>query len=201
MEASSHFRPMDKDAARKATNIEGSPVFLWVGRLDGNKDPITVVKAFARFATLNPNARLYLIFQAEELLVELKRVIIDVHANEVIHLVGKIEHDEIQDWYNSADFIISSSHYEGSGVAVCEGLSCGCIPIVTNIPSFRMMTSNGAVGVLFEAGNVESLVNAFKKTQEIDLTSEKRKILEQFVSTLSFEAISKKILNVINNLQ
>jgi glycosyltransferase involved in cell wall biosynthesis len=201
MEASSHFRPMEKKRAREITKVTGDPVFLWVGRLDENKDPLTVVKAFARFSSVKPNARLYLIFQSDELLDDIKRFLIDSHTSKIIHLVGKIGHDEIQNWYSSADFIISSSHYEGSGVSICEGLSCGCIPILTNIPSFRMMSRQGTIGILFEPGNIESLFTAFKKTQEIDLATERQKALEQFKSTLSFDAISKKIMNVIDNLQ
>src|SRR5689334_2848170 len=40
MEASSAFREMKREDARKITGVAGSPVFLWVGRLDANKDPL-----------------------------------------------------------------------------------------------------------------------------------------------------------------
>ena len=73
-----------------------------------------------------------MIYQTEELLVEIKNIIEKENKN-AIQLVGNIPHNEMLYWYNSADFIISGSHYEGSGTAVCEAMSCGCIPITTNI--------------------------------------------------------------------
>src|SRR5215211_724124 len=36
----------DRSVARRKTGMSGSPVFLWVGRLDPNKDPLTVLAGF-----------------------------------------------------------------------------------------------------------------------------------------------------------
>ena len=49
IQASSSFHPQDRDAARKKLQLGGSRMYLWVGRLEKNKDPLTVVKAFLRF--------------------------------------------------------------------------------------------------------------------------------------------------------
>src|ERR1700744_1335317 len=40
MEVSSNFHPVDKVLAKQKTGVTGSPVFLWVGRLNDNKDPL-----------------------------------------------------------------------------------------------------------------------------------------------------------------
>src|ERR1700676_865830 len=49
VEVSSGFYPIDKKTARERTHVSGSPVFLWVGSLNQNKDPLTVVNAFMKF--------------------------------------------------------------------------------------------------------------------------------------------------------
>ena len=72
MEVSSVFYPVDKIVARSKTQVAGDPVFLWAGRLNANKDPLTVVKAFLKFLRFQPTARLYMIYQTTELLPELK---------------------------------------------------------------------------------------------------------------------------------
>ena len=198
MEASSHFLPYEKEKARAVTKVSGERIFLWVGRLDVNKDPLTVARAFLKFVRLDPTVRLYMIFQSFELFEELKRIISNERMDDVIHLVGQVEHDALETWYNSADFIISSSHYEGSGIAVCEGLSCGCIPVLSDIPSFRMMTDNGTIGVLFEPGNEASLIQALKKTQAMDVAREREKVLQLFEAKLSFNAISTKIMTELS---
>jgi glycosyltransferase involved in cell wall biosynthesis len=148
MEASSRFRPIDRKVALTTTKISDDLAFLWVGRLNAGKNPLLAVNAFIRFRRNKPNAHLYMIYQTEELLQELKSLIEKNGANNYIHLVGKVEHSAIQYWFNSVNFIISTSRYEGSGIAVCEAMACGCVPIVSDIPSFRMMTDNGRAGEL-----------------------------------------------------
>ena len=192
MEVSSVFHLTDKTEARLKTGVNGSHVFLWVGRLNENKDPLTVVKGFLKFSDLYPDARLYMIYQTEELLDEIKNIIKKENKTS-IHLIGNIEHSEMLYWYNSADFIISGSHYEGSGTAVCEAMSCGCIPIVTNITSFKMLTNNGKCGILYEAGNDKELISALISIAQINIEEKRNRILEQFNKKLSFEAIANKI--------
>ncbi|WP_175404138.1 glycosyltransferase family 4 protein [Mucilaginibacter sp. PPCGB 2223] len=192
MEISSGFYPIDPSLARTKTGMTGDPSFLWVGRLDHNKDPLNVVKAFLRFTDSCPRARLYMIYHTEELLNDIK-TILNIHSNgNTVTLVGKKPHDELLYWYNSADFMVSGSHYEGSGTAVCEAMSCGCVPILTNIFSFRAMTGDGRTGLLYEAGNQQQLLAALAKTERLDMTAEREKVLAFFESHLSFEAIAGK---------
>jgi glycosyltransferase involved in cell wall biosynthesis len=195
MEASSYFEPLDRKVSRELSKVEGSRIYLWVGRLDENKDPITLARAFAMFAKKNPDVSLYMVFQTEELLNKL--IDLTKSPSAKIHLVGKVDHNDLGVWYNSADFIISTSHYEGSGIAVCEGLSCGCVPILTNIPSFRMMTDNGKVGILFEPHDEKSLLMALEKSMGIDISVEQKNVLELFKRKLSFDAIAKNIMSVV----
>jgi glycosyltransferase involved in cell wall biosynthesis len=198
IQASSIFRVTERSGARKLTNIKGEPVFLWVGRLDANKDPVTIVKTFLKFLNEQPQAKLYMIYQGEELLQQVKDLISsDEKGANAILLVGQVIHQQMQDWYSSADFIISGSYYEGSGVGVCEAMSCGCIPVVTSIASFRRMTGPGKCGLLFQPGNGEDLLKVLLQTKEMDIEAERKKVLDQFKEELSVEAIAKKINTII----
>ena len=152
MEVSSVFYPIDKAEARRQTGAAGEPIFLWVGRLNANKDPVVVIKAFLKYLQINSRARLYMIYATSELLAEIKILLADSSYQENIILVGKIPHEELLYWFNSADFMLSGSHYEGSGASVCEAMSCGCVPIVTHILSFRMITNNGDCGFCMRQG-------------------------------------------------
>jgi glycosyltransferase involved in cell wall biosynthesis len=198
IQSSSGFYPQDKDLSRSVLHINSSPVFLWVGRLDKNKDPLTVVKAFLRFIAFIPAAKLYMIYQTEELLSETRNLIqTNRRATEAIQLVGEIQHPQLQNWYNAADFIISGSHYEGSGIGVCEAMSCGCIPVLTDIVSFRKMTGPAKCGLLYEPGNDHALLQKLLEANELNIEVERKKVLLQFKNELSFEAIAKKIETVI----
>ena len=198
---SSIFFPMDKTVVKAKLAITGEPVFLWVGRLNQNKNPLTVVKAFIRFIEYRPGAKLYMIFQSTDLLHEIEALTgKEKRLREAVRLVGKIPHDQLGNWYNSADFIISGSYYEGGGVAVCEAMSCGCIPILTDIISFRRMTGPGKCGFLYKAGHEEDLLSVLLQSQKLDMDKERVRALEQFRKELSFEAIAGKIHDVITSL-
>lgn len=201
MEASSDFGLMDKQEARSLIRVQGEPVFLWVGRLDENKDPLTVIRAFLQLAMLQPSARLYMIFHTQELLPAVEQQLdLAPGGRERVILVGEQQHGNMAGWYNSADYIVSGSHYEGSGVAVCEAMSCGCIPVLTDILSFRKMTGDGSCGILYPAGDTESLLAALQQITSLDKDIEREKVLRQFRSSLSFEAIADDIYKVAASL-
>jgi glycosyltransferase involved in cell wall biosynthesis len=201
MEVSSAFYPVDRAEALRKVSVKATVNYLWVGRLDRNKDPLTAVNAFTRLLSHYKEATLYLIFQTEELLANVRRMLNDhPECSERIILVGKVAHDELLYWYNAMDFILSTSHYEGSGVAVCEAMSCGCIPILTEIPSFRMMTSQGHCGLLFKPGEVNDLFRCLQQSIEMDIQHERKKVLQQFHNNLSFAAIAKKIYQSVSRL-
>jgi glycosyltransferase involved in cell wall biosynthesis len=195
IQASSFFFPADKKAARATLNITGSPTFLWVGRLNANKDPVAVVKAFLSFLDDEPLACLYMIYQTEELLPAIKELIKGKEASVI--LAGSISHTELQQWYNSSDYIISGSHYEGSGIGICEAMSCGCIPIVTNIASFTAMLGYGECGITYMPGNTDDLLKAMRIIIQRNKEEEKQKVLMQFSKELSFDAIARKIKGII----
>ncbi len=194
MEVSSSFHPVDKILARSKTNVTGDFVFLWAGRLNENKDPITVVKVFLEFSKVHTAAKLYMIYQSTELLIEVMKLVAkENHSTKSITMVGAVPHEEMLFWFNSADFLISGSHYEGSGTVVAEAMSCGCVPIVTDIPSFRTITANGDCGFLYEVGNENALFNTLEMVIKTNVQEKRDKAMEHFEKELSFDAIARKI--------
>jgi glycosyltransferase involved in cell wall biosynthesis len=192
---SSVFSISDVQQARQITGVDGSPVYLWVGRLNNNKDPMLVVEAFARYSSINPSAKLYMIYQEETLLAPLK-AFVDANGAGQVKLVGKVRHIDLAHWYNSADFVICSSHYEAGNLAVIEGMSCGCIPIVTSLSSFSEHTNNGTLGLQFEPGDVQGLLDCLNRSNKMDLAEKKKEIYAYYRQRLSPTAIVSKIYTV-----
>jgi len=172
--------------------MRGAPVFLWVGRLDSNKDPLTVLDGFEILLEKNTNATLYMIYSENRLsdAVE-KKIAGSAILKNSVHLLGKIPHNEIEMYYNSADYFVLGSHYEGSGYALSEALRCGCVPIVTNIPSFRMMTNGGQLGALWEYGNNHSFAEAADVALNKPLSEQANSCITFFTESLSYDAIAK----------
>ncbi len=178
MEVSSIFHVINKAEAKLKTNTEGNRVFLWVGRLNANKDPVNVIKAFLKFSQAYPYVRLYMIYHTDELLNYIKKLLNTPDCP--VKLIGQVPHSDLLYWFNSADYFLSGSHYEGSGTAVCEAMSCGCVPVVTDILSFRMITNNGECGILYEPGNEKALLSALMQTQSLDIGEKKKQVVDPF---------------------
>jgi glycosyltransferase involved in cell wall biosynthesis len=197
MEGSTFFGPQDSVESKKFTSVIGSPVFLWVGRLNANKDPLSVLIGFDKLLAYIPNAKLYMIYHTQELLPKIHKCIEDRFKlkNSVI-LLGEITHSEMEYYYNSVDYFVLGSHYEGSGFALVEALACGVVPIVTDIPSFRMMTDEGRIGGLWSVGDVNDFVQTAFSTLEKPLRDESFAAREFFDEKLSFSAIGIQAVSI-----
>jgi glycosyltransferase involved in cell wall biosynthesis len=198
-ESSSRFTPGSRDAARLATGITGAPAVLWVGHLNDNKDPLTVLDGFARMAAKVPEARLYLAYGNAPLMDAVRRRIDgDGRLADRVHLLGNVPHAEVETLMRAADVYVSGSHAESCGFALLEAMACGIAPVVTDIPSFRELTGNGAVGRLYPAGDVtacaEALLGAARNRPPREL------VREHFQARLSFPALGRRWASVYAQL-
>lgn len=197
---SSRFHPVTMSEARTRTGITGHPVFLWVGRLNENKDPLLMLDGFLSLAEEQPSAKLYMIYQEEELLNEVKAVLETHPRKAAVVLVGKVPNENLQDWYCSTDFYIAASHYEGSGTALGEALSCGCIPVVSDIFSFRFITGNGYCGLLFKPGDKHDLREKLQQAMALNKAEYRQRCVDRFASELSFPAIALRFQTMAASL-
>lgn len=197
MGTSSIFSPEERPEARRRLGIKARHVYLWIGDLDHNKDPLLVAHTFQKFAATHEDVALYMVYQRNELEGAVRKAIGKTTA---INLVGPVVHADLQSWFNAADFIVSTSHYEGSGIAVCEAISCGCVPILSDIPSFQMMTGRGAIGVHFPVGDEQALLDRLEITNRWNLTEKRQQVIDRFKTELSFEANARKIMNIIEQI-
>ena len=193
IEGSTNFKLKERIDARFRTNISGNPVFLWVGRLNENKDPITVLKGFLKLLMDFPNAKLYMIYSENKLEEEVKSLLEkNTSLKNAVTLIGFVEHNRLENYFKSADYFVLGSHYEGSGFSLLEAMSCGVIPIVTNIPAFRMMTNQGKIGTLWKCGDANSFYEKVKILINQSVENESVKTTKFFNENLSYSAIGKK---------
>jgi glycosyltransferase involved in cell wall biosynthesis len=138
-----------------------------------------------------------MIYHTDELLAEITRLLPGRTKDCPVILIGKKPHLELLFWFNSADYYLSASHYEGSGTALCEAISCGCIPIVTNIPPFKAIL--GKSGLLYEPGNENSLLTALNQTNQLPIDDRQQDMLNRFESELSLSAIAGKFQKIVQS--
>jgi glycosyltransferase involved in cell wall biosynthesis len=191
---STYFTPGDRVAARAATGLEGEPCLLWVGHLDANKDPLSVLEAVGLAATDLPDVRLYMCFQQAPLRAPVEaRISADERLRRRVRLLGRVPHEAMESYYRAADFLVQASHTEGSGYGVIEALACGTAPLVTDIPAFRRLTGNGSVGGLVPVENPAAFAAALVEWSRRDRSMVRARAREHFEAELSFAAIGRQL--------
>jgi glycosyltransferase involved in cell wall biosynthesis len=195
---SSAIRRGPRQDARRSTGMAGDPVFVWTGRLHPVKDPVTALLGFERIREAWPGAQLYMYFQETTLLEEVRRTIaVRPLLAASVHLRGEVPVGEMEAIYNSADFFLQASLREVSGFAVAEAMAAGAIPVVTDIPSFRSMTADGTLGLLFRPGDAADLARVVLSApvgENRDTLADR--IHDHFQEHLSFPAMAGRLENI-----
>jgi glycosyltransferase involved in cell wall biosynthesis len=198
-EASTAIEPLDYVQARKGTGISGEPAILWVGRLNANKDPNTVLRAMERVVRRLPTARLWMIVPPEKVRQERQRGIRPAALlTPYVTMIGSVGRENMAAYYSSADIFVSGSRHEGSGYALIESLACGALPCVTDIPAFRALTHGG--GELWRAGDVDACAAALLKAAHRVTPAERRAVKMMFAQHLSWDVVARQTLAAYRRL-
>jgi glycosyltransferase involved in cell wall biosynthesis len=193
-ESTSRFTPGSQEAARQALRVSGNPLLLWVGHLNENKDPLTVLDGVSEAARELPDLQLWCCFGTAPLLRRVqRRVQSDPSLRGRVHLLGRVPHERVEQLMRAADVFVLGSHREGSGYSLIEALACGLPPVVTNIPSFRALTGAGAVGALWEPGNARSLCAALLALRARADAGLRMGVRAHFDRELSFGALGRRL--------
>jgi glycosyltransferase involved in cell wall biosynthesis len=105
--------------------------FLYVGRFATEKNLIDLCEIFKRINKKNISLHLIGSGPIERTLQK--------YSSENIQVLRPKYSNELLHEYDSSDFVIMNSSYEGMPMSLLEGLSRGCIPVTTNvgeIPNF-----------------------------------------------------------------
>jgi glycosyltransferase involved in cell wall biosynthesis len=202
LEASTTLRPLPRAPARETSGVDGAPAALWVGRLNANKDPLTVLEGFERALAELPGAVLTMVFGEDELRPEVQeRLAASPALARAVRLVGRVPYDRMPDYYSAADLFVLGSHHEGSGYALLEACACGAIPVVTSIPAFRMLTADGAWGALWAPGDAAGCARALVSMARRDLPPLRAAIALHFARELSWPAVGRRAMAIYTEVR
>jgi len=198
--ASSTFAPADegeRSQLRRQLQMDGKPILGWVAHLDLNKDPLTILRASAAYFERNPEARLYMHFIKEDLRGACEAAIADHPAlRERVFLRGRIPHPQLEAFYRAIDYFVQGSHHEAYGYSVVEAMSAGAIPIVTDIPSFRLLCDSGRCGFLFPPGDASALREILATVPLTAPAAERLRMVRRFENEFSYTVIAKQFLSL-----
>lgn len=132
-------------------------LFTCVGRLEPQKNPLLLVKAFA---ALN-HARIHLIMLGEGSLRETLAAYIREHGLERrVHLLGK--RNEVPECLAASDVFVLSSNWEGNPLAVMEAMAAGLPIIGTTVGGVPELVESGQQGILVPPGDCAAFTEAMR---------------------------------------
>ena len=194
LESSCAFQPGDQAEARAATGVFGDPAVLWVGRLNSGKDPHTALSAIKLAAEQLPDLQFWCCFGDGSLLGSIRPLIdADNTLRGRVHLLGAVPHSQIEQLCRACDLLLSTSRSEGSGYALIEALACGLTPIVSDIPSFRVITHRGQIGALARVGDAAAFAAALIRLGGQPRAAQRARASAHFQDHLTFDVIGRQL--------
>ncbi len=146
------FWPGDRDAARARLGLPGGPVLLFVGRIQPLKGADLAVRCLAE---LPGDATLVVVGgpSGADGAAELERLHAlarDLDLTERVRWVPPQPHEELADWYRSADVCLVPSRSESFGLVALEAAACGTPVVATNVGGLRSLVDHGQTGYLVD---------------------------------------------------
>ncbi|MDE6234865.1 MAG: glycosyltransferase family 4 protein [Muribaculaceae bacterium] len=142
-------------------------VFVFIGRLVGDKGINELVEAFGRLQKEHPEVRLILVGPEEAELDPLKgETMAEIGSNDAISAVGR--QSDVRPWYAVADAFVFPSYREGFPNCVIEAGAMGLPSIVTDINGSREIVLDGENGVVIPSKNSKALYDAMRDFVEDD---------------------------------
>jgi glycosyltransferase involved in cell wall biosynthesis len=142
-----------------ARTPRGIPVITCTRNFDDVYRVDTLIEAVARLKSNGRQVRCQLIGDGP-LRRGLQRLARTAGVSGDVEFLGRRSPSEIADALASADVFVSPSLSDGNNVSLTEALACGAFPIATDIPANRQWIENGVTGLLYVAGNADSLAEA-----------------------------------------
>jgi len=137
------------------------PVLLAVGRLTGQKDFATLLRAFARVQQKMP-CRLLILGEGERR-EQLEALSSELGIQDDVQMPGFTENPYA--YMRRAEVFVLSSLWEGLPTVLIEAMACGCPVVATDCPSGpREILEGGKWGPLVEVRDVQGLEEAILET-------------------------------------
>ena len=139
------------------------PIFLYVGRLDGEKRVDVLVKAVSEL----PRADFQLAIVGNGLRAQaLRRQSQDLAVDGQVIFLGYVSAADLPALYMSSDIFVMPSSAELQSIATLEALSCGKPVLAANARALPELVTHGVNGYLFESDSATDAAYWMKKFLE-----------------------------------
>ncbi|HEV2139131.1 MAG TPA: glycosyltransferase family 4 protein [Nitrososphaerales archaeon] len=185
----------DGQSFRSRFGISGSPVILYVGRLNPLKGPQFILESAPRILEMFPGAEFVFVGPDQSgYLDTLKDKANRLGVTSSVHFVGPIyDFEQKMQAYASCDVFVLPTSYEGTSQSIFEAMAQGKPVVSTSVGGVPYQLTDGIEGRLVPHSNVDALTSAILEIlQDNELASEmgsrgKKRAESQKYSILSSE--------------
>nr|NCW97253.1 D-inositol-3-phosphate glycosyltransferase [Actinomycetota bacterium] len=150
-----------KSAREKLSIPQDQLMLLFVGRIQPHKGPEVLIRAVAEMLQHTPmlRSKLRAVIMGgpsgngssePERLEALAKFL---GVTDVVQFVPPVPHEELSDWYRSADLVCVPSYSESFGLVALEAQACGTPVVATAVGGLRAAVADGISGVLVDGHN------------------------------------------------
>jgi glycosyltransferase involved in cell wall biosynthesis len=148
------FRPVDRDAARRALGIEG-PTVVTVGNVLESKGQHLVVQALAQL----PGTRLLIVGDGPDV-PRVRALAADHGVSDRVRFMGRVAHDGLREIFSAADVSVLASAREGWPNVLLESMACGTPVVATRVGGVPEIITAPESGAIVEAPTPDGIADA-----------------------------------------
>lgn len=188
----SRFRLLGTQAARRELGLdEDAFLVLFVGRIEEVKDPLLWASAFERVCARLPNARAA-ILGTGALAPRMLGALEGYGISERLLCCESVPEAELALWYNAADVLLLTSHFEGSPKVVVEALACGTPVVATDVGDLPEMLAYGVPLTICKSRDAMALAEAVLR-----YAGTQKKEYPEFVRSHACATVYRHVLEVL----
>jgi D-inositol-3-phosphate glycosyltransferase len=151
------FQPVDKAHARKRLGLHpAEKIVLYVGRFAALKGIDRLLKAMTHLRDLR-DLKLLIVGgdgDAAPEHIEFKRLSAELGVADRIVFAGRLEQNDLPQYYSAADILAVPSYHESFGLVALEALACGTPVVATQVGAMARIICEGRTGcVVVDSGS------------------------------------------------
>lgn len=177
---------VNKYKARQRLSLpEASRIWISVGHLSSRKDPLFLIEQWKKyFGESKENVLLFL--GGGELEKECK---LEMPRSGNIIIKGRV--NNVADYLQASDYLVSASKAEGLPNTVIEALACGLPCLLSDIaPHKEVVSMNKNIGGVFKLGDSRSFLDSLICLQKKDYSAMREAALHLVETKLSAQVMS-----------
>ena len=191
------FKPVkDKSLIRNKFDVPCDKlVFLYVGRLEGQKRIPALINIMLELKNTLPHLQLIIVGdgQYKDTVNQL------ASGHDEIRYFGYVSSDILPDIYAMSDLFMMTSEYEGQPAAIMEAMASGLPPILSNIPVFENIIESSNSGIILDSmGPITAAAQIKDYILNSNMDDESRKARIYANENLGLAICAERILDLLH---